>query len=41
MTTDEAQGMAQDLHYAPLPKPVAALVQERVKSLKAAGAPIS
>jgi phosphate transport system substrate-binding protein len=41
MTTDEAQGLAQELHYAPLPKPVASLVQERVKSLKAAGAPIS
>jgi phosphate transport system substrate-binding protein len=41
MTTDEAQTMAQELHYAPLPQPVAALVQERVKSLKAAGAPIS
>lgn len=41
MTSDEAQGMAQELHYAPLPKPVAALVQERVKTLKGAGAPIS
>ena len=41
MTTEEAQAMAQELHYAPLPKPVVALIQERVKSLKGAGSPIS
>jgi len=41
MTGDSAQAMAQQLHYAPLPKSVSSLVQERVKTLKAAGAPIS
>lgn len=41
MTTPEAQDMAQQLHYAPLPAPVVGLVQERIKTLKAAGAPIS
>jgi phosphate transport system substrate-binding protein len=41
MTSDEAQGMAEALHYSPLPKPVAAMVQERIKTLKAAGAPMS
>ncbi|HEY9383591.1 MAG TPA: phosphate ABC transporter substrate-binding protein PstS [Gemmatimonadales bacterium] len=40
MTTDEAQQMAAGLQYAPLPKPVAALVQERVKTLKGAGKPV-
>jgi len=39
MTTDEAQQMAAGLQYAPLPKPVVALVQERIKSLKAGGKP--
>jgi phosphate transport system substrate-binding protein len=41
MITDEAQRMAQELHYAPLPAPVVALVQERIRTLKGAGAPIS
>jgi phosphate transport system substrate-binding protein len=41
MTTDEAQQMAAGLQYAPLPKPVVALVQERVKTLKGAGKPIT
>jgi phosphate transport system substrate-binding protein len=41
MTTDAAQSMARELHYAPLPGSVASLVQERIKTLKAAGAPIS
>ena len=41
MTTDSAQSMAQQLHYAPLPKSVVSLEQERIKTLKAAGAPIS
>ena len=33
--------MADDLGYAPLPTNVAALVQQRVKTLKAAGRPIA
>jgi phosphate transport system substrate-binding protein len=37
MVTDEAQGMAATLQYAPLPAPVVALVKERIKTLKAAG----
>jgi phosphate transport system substrate-binding protein len=41
MITDEAQRLAQELHYAPLPAPVVALVQERIRTLKGAGAPIS
>ncbi|NOT07845.1 MAG: phosphate ABC transporter substrate-binding protein PstS [Gemmatimonadales bacterium] len=41
MVTDEAQQMAAVLHYAPLPKPVVALVKERLKTLKAAGKPIA
>ncbi len=41
MVTDSAQAMAQQLHYAPLPKSVVSLEQERIKTLKAAGAPIS
>ena len=41
MITDEAQKMATDLQYAPLPKPVVALVAERLKTLKSAGKPIS
>lgn len=40
MTSDEAQAMAEALHYAPLPKPVVALVRERIRTLKAAGQPI-
>jgi phosphate transport system substrate-binding protein len=40
MITDEAQKMAEDLAYSPLPKPVAALVAERLKTLKAGGKPI-
>ena len=40
MITDEAQQMATGLQYAPLPKPVVALLQARLKTLKAAGKPI-
>lgn len=40
MTSDEAQAMAEALHYAPLPRPVVTLVQERIRTLKAAGQPI-
>ncbi len=41
MITDEAQKMATDLQYAPLPKPVIALVKDRLKTLKGAGKPIA
>jgi phosphate transport system substrate-binding protein len=37
MITPEAQKMAADLHYAPLPTPVVALVQARLPTLKAGG----
>jgi phosphate transport system substrate-binding protein len=37
MITDEAQAMAKDLHYAPLPAEVRTLVAERIKTLKGAG----
>jgi phosphate transport system substrate-binding protein len=40
MLTADAQKMASDLQYAPLPAPVVALVQERLKGLKGAGKPI-
>jgi phosphate transport system substrate-binding protein len=39
--TDEAQRMAVDLHYAPLPAQVRELVAQRIKTLKAAGKPIA
>ena len=35
MITPEAQDMAQQLNYAPLPKAVVALIEERLKNLKA------
>jgi phosphate transport system substrate-binding protein len=41
MVTDEAQRMAAELHYAPLPAPVVALVKERINALKAGGKPIA
>ena len=41
MVTDEAQQMAAELHYAPLPAPVVALLKERISSLKAGGKPIA
>ena len=37
MITPEAQKMAADLHYAPLPAPVVTLVAERIPTLKAGG----
>ena len=37
MITPEAQAMASDLHYAPLPAPVVSLVQARLPTLKAGG----
>src|SRR5215210_2150493 len=37
MITPEAQKMASELHYAPLPDPVVSLVQARLPSLKAGG----
>ena len=37
MITPEAQAMAAELHYAPLPSPVVSLVQARLPTLKAAG----
>jgi phosphate transport system substrate-binding protein len=37
MITSEAQKMAADLHYAPLPAPVMALVEARLPTLKAGG----
>ena len=40
MITDEAQQLASGLQYAPLPKPVVALIQARIKTLKANGKPI-
>src|SRR2546427_1231852 len=40
MITDEAQQMATGLQYAPLPKPVVALIQTRIRTLKANGKPI-
>lgn len=41
MISDEAQSMAKDLKYAPLPAEVRALIAERIKTLKAAGKPIA
>ena len=41
MLTDEAQQMAAALDYAPLPKPVVALEQMKIKTLKAQGKPIA
>jgi phosphate transport system substrate-binding protein len=40
MLTPDAQKMASELQYAPLPAPVIALVQERLKGLRAGGKPI-
>jgi phosphate transport system substrate-binding protein len=37
MITPEAQAMAANLHYAPLPTPVVSLVQARLPTLKAGG----
>ena len=41
MITPEAQKMAAELHYAPLPAPVVALVQARIPTLKAGGKAIA
>jgi phosphate transport system substrate-binding protein len=41
MITPEAQSMAAELHYAPLPKEVAALLQARLPTLKAGGKAIA
>jgi phosphate transport system substrate-binding protein len=41
MITPEAQKMAADLHYAPLPAPVVTLVQARIPTLKAGGKAIA
>ena len=37
MISDEAQAMASELKYAPLPAEVRTLVSARIKSLKASG----
>jgi phosphate transport system substrate-binding protein len=41
MVTPEAQKMAAELHYAPLPQPVVALVEARIPTLKAGGKAIA
>ena len=41
MITPEAQKMAADLHYSPLPAPVIALIEARLPTLKAAGRAIA
>ena len=41
MITPEAQKMAADLHYAPLPAPVIALIETRLPTLKAGGKSIA
>jgi phosphate transport system substrate-binding protein len=41
MITDEAQSMATDLKYSPLPAEVRTLIAERIKTLKGAGKPIA
>jgi phosphate transport system substrate-binding protein len=41
MITPEAQKMASELHYAPLPTPVISLVQARLPTLKAGGKTIA
>jgi phosphate transport system substrate-binding protein len=41
MITPEAQKMAADLHYSPLPAPVIALIEARLPTLKAAGKAIA
>ncbi len=41
MITPEAQKMAADLHYAPLPAPVIALIEARLPTLKAGGKSIA
>ena len=41
MITPEAQAMAAELHYSPLPKEVVTLLQARLPTLKAAGKAIA
>ncbi|MBK6780132.1 MAG: phosphate ABC transporter substrate-binding protein PstS [Gemmatimonadetes bacterium] len=41
MITDEAQNMAKDLSYAPLPAGIRELIAERIRSLRSAGKPIA
>jgi phosphate transport system substrate-binding protein len=41
MITPEAQKMASELHYAPLPAPVVALIEARLPTLKAGGKAIA
>jgi phosphate transport system substrate-binding protein len=41
MIGPEAQAMASELHYAPLPKDVVALVEARLPTLKAGGKAIA
>jgi phosphate transport system substrate-binding protein len=41
MITPEAQKMASELHYAPLPDPVISLIQDRLPTLKAGGKTIA
>lgn len=41
MVSDEAQGMARDLNYAPLPPVMRTLVADRIKTLTANGRPIA
>ncbi len=41
MITPEAQKMAADLHYAPLPSPIVALIESRLPTLKAGGKAIA
>ena len=41
MISPDAQAMARELHYAPLPKDVVALVQARLPTLKAGGKAIA
>ena len=41
MITDEAQGMAKSLDYAPLPADVRALIGERIRTLRGGGKPIA
>ncbi|MDH5283634.1 MAG: phosphate ABC transporter substrate-binding protein PstS [Gemmatimonadota bacterium] len=41
MISDEAQNMARELQYAPLPAAMRTLIADRIKSLKANGQPIA
>jgi phosphate transport system substrate-binding protein len=41
MITDEAQAMAKELEYSPLPAEVRTLIGDRIKTLKGAGKPIA